>query len=108
MAKAASTRTEFPVLPAAPKSDLKVETLERIDHMKTKSPQDGITVETYRLPINRSKLESYHKLRAELEEKLLGVIGIEESAAVIAAGQELREPLAVQLRDGRAPKGVSR
>ena len=42
--------------------------------MKTKSPQDGITVETYRLPINRSKLESYHKLRAELEEKLLGVI----------------------------------
>ena len=77
--------------------------------MKTKSPQDGITVETYRLPINRSKLESYHKLRAELEEKLLGVIGIKrEPAAVIAAGQELREPLAVQLRDGRAPKGVSR
>jgi hypothetical protein len=101
-----SNSTESPSLREAPKTELAAPTLERIAKMKAKVPREGITIETHRLPIDRIKLETYRRLKAEIEKKLSKKIEVEGLDAVIAAAEDLRKPLAASIRDGRVQKKV--
>ena len=98
MERRKSPQAPLRALAPAPKRDLQAATRKRIKAMKTESPRAGVRLERREIVADSTRLETYRRLRAALERKLVKSLGADGAESVFAAGEQLRRSLRGQQR----------